>query len=355
MRNKAYLEMRSRLVDAAKKQKKPIINHYELTARCNLDCKMCYVHTMNNAEALKMELSTEQWKQIFDEAYELGLSYAFLSGGECLLRKDFKELYLHLWNKRVMVSVLTNGVLLNDEYVEFFKTYPPDMVQISLYGSCEERYLAVTGHKGFEKAFAAIKALNAAGIDIRVAATPSKYMVDDYITILQLCRANGFYVNESNMSLMPKRDDPESTAHYMTDEEQLSISIRQEEMKRVVTPVDRTPEPCGPMTETLPDGLTCNAGNASALINCEGKMYPCAAIMEGGAEILRVGYAEAWRQTVEIAQKVVHAVECVGCPYDKVCPKCPAFRYKDLHCGHCNPKTCEMTRKLVAAGVRKLD
>ena len=69
------------------------------------------------------ELTTEQWKRIFDEAYDAGMMFATLTGGECLLREDFRELYLHLWNKRVMVTVLTNGYLINDDYVAFFEKY----------------------------------------------------------------------------------------------------------------------------------------------------------------------------------------------------------------------------------------
>ena len=125
-------------------------------------------------------------------------------------------------------------------------------------------------------------------------------------------------------------------------------------MKRKVVPVDITPEPYGPMSDTLPDGLTCNGGNASALVTWDGKMYPCIAIMEGGADVLGLGYAEAWKRTVQVASQVVHGVECVGCPYEKACPKCPAYRLTDLHGGHCNPSVCQLTRKLVERGVRRI-
>jgi sulfatase maturation enzyme AslB (radical SAM superfamily) len=48
-------------------------------------------------------------------------------------------------------------------------------------------------------------------------------------------------------------------------------------------------------------------------------------------------------------------MECVDCPYDKICSKCPAIRLTGLHTGHCDPNVCEVTKKLVAAGVKKLD
>ena len=355
MRNPVYRQIRAEIVEDAKVQKKPVLGHFELTARCNLDCKMCYVHNQNNTEYLHRELTTEQWKRIFDEAHLCGMAYASVTGGECLLRKDFKDLYLHLWNKEIFVTVLTNGTLLNDEYIEFFKTYPPDMIQISLYGSSEDGYLAVTGHKGFEKAIAAIEGLEAAGIDVRVAVTPSTYMKDDFINIVRLCKEKKFYLVNNDILLLSNRDNPGKNDYYLTESEVISLSVQRAELNRKLVPLEHTPEPCGCMQTPSTVGLTCNAGNALANVTWNGIMYPCFNAMVGpGASLLEMTYAEAWEKTVQAASEVVHGAECVGCAYDKTCPKCLAFRLKDLHSGHCNPSTCELTRKLVAAGVKKL-
>lgn len=355
MRNREYKEFKDELIIAAKNQKTPLIGHFELLARCNLDCKMCYVHSQNNAECIKRELTTEQWKKIFDEAYDCEMLYATLSGGECLLRKDFKELYLHLWNKNVFVSVLTNGTLITDDYVEFFKTYPPDMIQISLYGSNEDGYLRVTGHKGFEKTVSAISALENAGLDVRVAVTPSEYMKDDFINILRLCKEKKFYSVNTEIMLVPNRDDPSKDDYYLSMDEIADLSVQRAELHAPLIPVSNIPDPCGPMCTPPSKGLSCKAGTCFAAITWDGRMYPCYNAMVGeGPSLLEMSYAEAWKKTVEAASQVVHGAECVGCPYDKTCPKCPSFRLKDLHSGHCNPSICELTRKLVAAGVKKL-
>lgn len=355
MRNVGYRQMRERLVKKAKAQRKPILGHYELTARCNLDCKMCYVHNQDNAVAMRDELSTEQWKRIFDEAYACEMLYATLSGGECLVRKDFKELYLHLWNKRVMITVMTNGVLINDDYVEFFKTYRPDMIQISLYGSSEDGYLKVCGHKGFEKAVNAVAALQDAGIDVRVAVTPSRYMTEDFIKTLRLCKDKGFHVTLADITLVPNRDNPEKDDYFLTDDETFLFTKQRMELFGTLTPVEDTPEPYGPMDKAPQRGLICNAGNCLATVTSDGKMHPCANAMFGGASLLEMSYAEAWEATKKAADQVVQAVECAGCAYEKTCAKCPTFRLKDLHSGHCNSAVCEMTRRLVAAGVKKLE
>ena len=355
MRSPAYKLMRERLVKAAKAKRTPVLGHFELTARCNLDCKMCYVHNQDNASALKKELSTEQWKRIFDEACACEMVYATLSGGECLIRKDFQELYLHLWNKQVMITVMTNGTLLNDAYVEFFKTYPPDLIQISLYGSSEDGYLNLAGHKGFEKATAAIAALQAADIDVSVVTTPSRYMTDDFVETVRMCKERGFPISLSDVTLVKNRDNPDREDYFLSVDETVDLLKRRSEIYAQLKPVEVTPDTCGPMADAPARGLNCNAGNCLATVTWDGKMYPCAnALIGEGASVLEMSYAEAWEKTKEAADTVVQGAECVGCPYDKLCSKCPTFRLNDLHSGHCNPTMCELTRKLVACGVKKL-
>lgn len=354
MKNSSYKEIQKRLIRAAKAKKFPLMGHFELTARCNLDCKMCYVHTQDNATALKKELSTDQWKHIFDEAYECGLQYASLSGGECLLRSDFKELYLHLWNKKVYVTVMSNGTMLNSDYVQFFKMYQPDMIQISLYGSTEDGYLNVAGHKGFEKAFNAILELEKAGIDVRVAITPSKYMTDDYIETIKLCRKHKLQLVLNDIVLLENRDDPSKNDYYLSIDEVVDLSIKRSELNRQLEPASCVPNPCGSMDCEQPKGLTCNGGNCLATISYEGKMYPCVNAMIGGFSLLEMSYKEAWDKTVNETSNLLLSIECVGCPYDKVCPKCAAIRLKDMKSGHCNPEICELNKRLVEAGVKTL-
>jgi len=356
MNKNAYKQWKNQLADSAKKRKTPIMGQFELTGCCNLDCKMCYVHNLDASTCLSRELSTEEWKRIFNEAVEQELLFATLTGGECLLRSDFKELYLHLWKKGVKVSVLTNGILMDEDYVAFFKDHKPEMIQISLYGSDEDGYLRVTGHKGFEKVVSAIRALMNAKINVRVVTTPSRYMGDDYMNILRFCKEQGLPFSLGELMLIPNRDNPEKEDYFLTMDEIAALSIERAALYKPLVPLESTPGLCGPMTTPPPKGLTCNGGNCVASVMWDGVMYPCPnAMVGGGADLRKMSYAEAWKHTVEAASEVMQGAECIGCPYDNLCPKCPAMRLTGLYTGHCNPAVCELTRKLVAAGVKKLD
>ena len=214
-----------------------------------------------------------------------------------------------------MITVMTNGTLLNDEYVEFFKTYQPDMIQISLYGSNEEGYLNLAGHKGFEKATTAVAALDAAGIDVRVVTTPSRYMTDDFIETVRMCKERGFHLSLTDITLTKNRDNPDKDDYFLTVDETVELMKRRSELYATLKPVDCTPETCGPMTEPPGVGLSCNAGNCLATVTWDGKMYPCGnALVGDGASLLEMSYAEAWEKTKAAADTVVQGAECVGCP-----------------------------------------
>ena len=69
----------------------PITGTFELTLRCNLNCKMCMFRHADceNACLTKDEMTTQQWidmaKQVFDE----GTINLLFTGGEPLVREDY--------------------------------------------------------------------------------------------------------------------------------------------------------------------------------------------------------------------------------------------------------------------------
>lgn len=335
----------------------PISCQFELTARCNLDCKMCYVHNQDSNKLKDQELSTEQWKAIMDQAFDNGMMFANLTGGECLVRSDFKELYLHLWNKGVFITVLTNGILLNDDIVDMMKIHKPEKVRISIYGSTEEGYRNVTGHTGRDRAMNGVKMLRDAGVNVQVNVTGSSYIASDYINTLCYIKEQGFNPLLSELSLIPKRDDPESDQHYLKPDDVVSLALRRSEIfGKAYPPCAHLPKIGGDCIEPCSYGMNCNAGRSAVVICWNGQMIACPAVSSWtGPSVVEVSFEDAWKFTVEKAKEVVQPAECEGCAYKKVCPRCIAVRAKDLYCGHCNPDVCELTKRLVAAGVKKLD
>ena len=127
----------------------PVSPYFELTPRCTLDCKMCYIHLTPEQMGDRKELSTEQWMRITDEAVEAGMLYVVLTGGECMLHPGFWEIYDHLLDKGVVVTVNTNAYTLTDADIERFRCRPPAGFRVTLYGASEEGYERCTGRRAF--------------------------------------------------------------------------------------------------------------------------------------------------------------------------------------------------------------
>ena len=166
---------------------------FELTSRCTFDCKMCYIHSEGmDCNMLKQEKSGDWWIKQIDSAYDAGMLFAVLTGGECMLHPAFEGIYLHLFEHGVRTRVNTNGLLLTEERIDFFKRFPPEEIQITLYGSSDEQYEAVTGHRVYQQVVAALDRIAESGISFVVAITPCKQNVGDVANMISFLKAKRF-------------------------------------------------------------------------------------------------------------------------------------------------------------------
>jgi len=123
----------------------PLAGSIELTLNCNLRCKHCYIRYDGATDG---EMSTEQVKVVLDKLAEAGVLYLLMTGGDVLVRPDFKELYLHAKRHGFLITVYTNATLVTEELADFFVQYPPRRIEITIYGHTEEIYNDVV-HKPF--------------------------------------------------------------------------------------------------------------------------------------------------------------------------------------------------------------
>lgn len=340
------------IMHAARQTKTPVAILFELTSRCSLNCKMCYVHNLDTNEAKKAELSTDQWKRIMDEAFDCGMLFGTLSGGECMIRDDFKELYLHLFMKGIRITVLTNATLIDDGMVDFFHHYPPMSVQVSIYGSNDESYEKVTEKRLFHVVESNLFKMKNAGMKVDIAVTPSKYMTEDFKNILYFCKENGFNYIFNELPLASNRDDPEKNDYYLSNDDLLQLEIDRASVYRSLTPLSDLP-PVGSNIISQRCGMECNAGNCKASISWDGYMSPCVRLPEYRESVLELGFSKAWERCVNSASLISQPVECTDCVYRRVCFSCPQIRSSSNNPGHCNSLMCDLTVKKCAAGIFK--
>lgn len=124
-----------RLQEQAVRDHIPLCGTLELTYRCNLNCVHCYCNEPVTSKAAEQELSTAQWFNTIDQIADLGGLWLLFTGGECLLRNDFKEIWLHAKKKGLLLTLFTNATLINEELAQFLSDWPPYSVEVTLYGA----------------------------------------------------------------------------------------------------------------------------------------------------------------------------------------------------------------------------
>ena len=162
----------------------------EVTARCNNDCRHCYINLpVFNAEAEKKELSFDEISAIADEAVSLGALWCLITGGEPLLREDFSEIYTALKKKGLLTSVFTNACRITEEHIRVFKRYPPRDIEVTVYGVTKETYEKVTRCPGSYAAFRkGLDLLLESGVKVRLKAMAIRSNVHELPEIAKFCR-----------------------------------------------------------------------------------------------------------------------------------------------------------------------
>ena len=120
----------------AARQGIPLSGTFELTPLCNMNCRMCYVRmSREQQEAIRPLRTAAQWLELGRQAKEQGLLYLLLTGGEPFLRPDFREILAGLHQMGLLISINSNGTLIDESVVRWLKETPPVRINITLYGA----------------------------------------------------------------------------------------------------------------------------------------------------------------------------------------------------------------------------
>lgn len=111
----------------------------------------------------------DEWLMLAKEMKEAGVLFILLTGGEPLLYPWFKELYISLLEMGMVLTVNTNGTLIDEEWTGFFSHHKPRRINITLYGDSESGYERLCHYgQGFDKAVKAIEGLRKAGVHVKI-------------------------------------------------------------------------------------------------------------------------------------------------------------------------------------------
>lgn len=313
----------------------PICGNFELTSRCNFNCKMCYVHSQKDQKGLlKRELTADQWLSIASDARDAGMIFALLTGGEPFIRKDFAKIYEEMSKMGVLLSINTNASLYDDEIRELFKKYPPSRINVSLYGGSEHTYQSLCENPSYEKVIKNIKCMQEDHLQIRLNVTLTPYNIGDMKAIDEFSKAHDLHVKattymyptirlDGNIGTNPARFDAEESGKLMAAWDRLRESNEQFRMRaKKLCRMDD--DSCDVEGNSQNNGVTCRAGRSSFWLTWDGKMLPCGMMDVPPVYVLKNGFTSAWEKVRQITKEICLPAECASCGQREVCSVCAA-------------------------------
>lgn len=348
--------MKRHIEHKARMRAVPVRGTLELTPLCNLDCKMCYVHLSGQqfSNQTCSLLSGKQWIELIEQTIELGTYEVTLTGGEALLHPDFDEIFLFLEKKNVNITLKSNGLLLDDTRVAFLQEHYVSGIQISLYGSDNDSYEAVTGQRVFNDVLNAIERVQKAGIRLEVVITPSKYMWDNMEQLLRLVDSMGVYYSINPGLIEPLEETGRAgQSHDLTIEQYIQLHKLRASLHGVqIAPacLDEIPRTGGNHCEPV-SGLRCGAGRSVFCVTWRGTVLPCRALEEIGFNGLITPFAEGWKKINEKVKQYPIPQECMGCEFEKVCTGCVVQHKMGAELGHASKAICYRARRFAEEGL----
>lgn len=315
----------------------------EITARCNNDCRHCYINVPAGDPAARAnELTFDEICAIADQAVELGALWCLVTGGEPLLRADFPEIYVALKRRGLLVSVFTNATLVRRSHVELFRAYPPRDLEISMYGASRETYEGVTRSPGSFKAFRrGVSLLEQGGVPLRFKAMALRTNVHELPAMAAFGRARTKDVFRFDPLLHLRYDrDPrrnaEIRAERLTPEQIAAIEHADVQREQAVRRECRRAATSGDPDE--PELLFhCDIGQGFT-VGHEGSFRLCAGLWHADyvADLRQEALASAWRRLMPAARALrsrdaTYLDTCAACPLMDLCLWCPA--HADLETG----------------------
>lgn len=351
METMSHKEFQLFLWENAFKNAIPVSNIFELTPLCNLDCKMCYVHLQDPSLKARV-MRKEDWIAIMNQAIELGMLSATLTGGEAMTHPDFWDIYTHLSNHGISISVKTNGILLNEKAREIFRTLPPSTIDISIYGCDRKSYLNITGHDAFETVDRNIRTAIADGLPLRFMITPTGLMGERVEEIMRYAKSFGVKTVVNTQLLDPYEDTGRLKEDFALSPDRVITILKNAYELFPPEHIALEEEPGREKEqneEEKPDTLRCIAGRSHFAVCWDGVMVPCLNFPRDVicADVKQLGVSRAWNAVHKEIEEFRRPDTCHSCAYRNKCNYCPSSHGKYAKNRQCNPSACALEQRLI--------
>ncbi|MEM3405954.1 MAG: radical SAM protein [Candidatus Pacearchaeota archaeon] len=230
---------------------------WEITTKCNLNCKHCLINYKP-----KKELSTKECFLVIDLLKKLGCKQINFTGGEALIKKNFLKILKYSYERGIVNNLFTNGTQINSKNIIFLKKYI-NYIGVSIEGMKEENDF-IRGKNSYNKVKRTLVLLNKEKIPFGIYMTLNKKNILNLKKILKKI----VKYNPKNISL----NELVFRGKAKKNKKKVYVKINNKEILRI-------------LKEIFPDERFriergCNINPKNIFLTSEGKFYFCTEIRQ---------------------------------------------------------------------------
>lgn len=332
METAAYGELTGLVHQRFQGKRAPLEVSIEVTRRCPLDCLHCYNNLpMSDHSARARELTFEEHCHLLDELVDAGCLWLLYTGGEIFARKDFLDIYTEAKKRGFLITLFTNGTMINERIADHLAAYRPFAIEITLYGATRETYEALTQIPGsYDRCMRGIRLLLERNLPLKLKTVPTTINRHEVFDMKRLAEEEFGVEFKFDSAINPRIDCSQSPlAVRLTPEQAVELDFaepkRKEDYRKLVeqdlsAPAEAVPAPASHQK------YSCGGGVAGCAIDPYGTMTICVISHQQGYNIREGSFREGWEGPLrEIRnQPRTRPSICDRCQIQSLCSMCPA-------------------------------
>lgn len=307
----------------------PLQVSIEVTRRCPLECLHCYNNLpMGDLDARQRELSTEEHFRMLDELVEMGCFWILYTGGEIFARKDFLEIYTYAKKKGFLITLFTNGTIINEQIADYLVEWPPFSIEITLYGRTRETYEALTAVPGsYDKCLRGISLLKERRLPLKLKTVATSINKHEVLPMRQFAEEELGVEFKMDGQINPRIDCSQSPlAVRLTPEEVVALDMSSPKGVREYRKLAKRDQENPPNLAQTGTMYFCGGGMNSFAVNAYGEMGICVISQQETFSIRDSGVEAVWQNSLLHLRnrKRTRVTKCVECRIQSMCGMCPA-------------------------------
>jgi len=306
----------------------PLQVSIEVTRRCPLECLHCYNNlSVSDLEAKRRELTKDEHFRVLDELVEMGCFWLLYTGGEIFARKDFLEIYTYAKKKGFLITLFTNGTIINQQIADYLAKWPPFAIEITLYGRTRETYEALTAIPGsYDRCLRGIELLRSRKLPLKLKTVATSVNKHEVLAMREFAENLGVEF-KADGQINPRIDCSQSPlAVRLTPEEVVALDMSTEkgvsEYRRLAKRDLENP----PSLSQIDTMYFCGGGMNSFAINAYGEVGICVISQQETFGTRGAGVRAVWEESLLQLRnrKRTRMTKCVQCRIQSLCGMCPA-------------------------------